>query len=240
MRIHPITLHAAVIAICGGAALACALWPMPSLSGGSSVSRELPEFLPPGYRSILGSPGELERKALPPDTEVLRRIYYLPDPLITQRATDIITASIVLSGADPRSIHRPEVCLVAQGWTITSSELLDVTVNDGTSFQVLDLTIERMEDDGNSRFIHRAHYMYWFVGNGVTTPFHSDRFFLNLKDNLLYNRVHQWAYLSVLADVTDNFPADRSQERSRSTEETRQLMVDLIRELAPRIHGEVL
>ncbi len=55
-----------------------------------------------------------ELAGLAPDTQFARQWY-------TDLAGDRIYVSIVLSGADmANSIHRPERCLVAQGWTVDS------------------------------------------------------------------------------------------------------------------------
>jgi len=56
----------------------------------------------------------VEREILPPDTGLSRRIYVsLHD--FNQR---VFLSNRGLSGRDRTSIHRPELCLVGQGWTI--------------------------------------------------------------------------------------------------------------------------
>ena len=69
---------------------------------------DLPETLG-GFsgKVIAATPGEIA--TLPADTQIVRREYL-------DSAGDRIMASIVLSGGEKRSIHRPEVCLPAQGW----------------------------------------------------------------------------------------------------------------------------
>ena len=55
----------------------------------------------------------VERAILPPDTGYSRKNY-----ISVQDRTQQVFVSIVLSGRDRTSIHRPELCLVGQGWTI--------------------------------------------------------------------------------------------------------------------------
>jgi exosortase len=56
----------------------------------------------------------IEREVLPPDTGFSRKSY-----VSLHNLNDRVFLSIVLSGRDRTSIHRPEICLVGQGWTIT-------------------------------------------------------------------------------------------------------------------------
>ena len=56
---------------------------------------------------------EVEKDNLPPDTGFSRKSYV--NLLHPEQEVNI---SIVLSGKDRTSIHRPELCLVGQGWTI--------------------------------------------------------------------------------------------------------------------------
>ena len=59
---------------------------------------------------------EREREVLAPDTRFARKTYTGPHG-------DKIFVSIVMSGDDmTNSIHRPERCLPAQGWSLQSSE----------------------------------------------------------------------------------------------------------------------
>ena len=56
-----------------------------------------------------------EREALAEDTQFARKLYTSP-------AGDQVFVSIVLSGDDmTNSIHRPERCLPAQGWSLRNS-----------------------------------------------------------------------------------------------------------------------
>src|SRR4051795_1617203 len=65
---------------------------------------------------------EQELKVLAKDTEFARKLY-------TNGRGDQIFASIVLSGQDlDNSIHRPERCLPAQGWSIADSRVVKIPI----------------------------------------------------------------------------------------------------------------
>src|ERR1700734_2985908 len=80
------------------------------------------------------SQGELE--ILPKDTEFARRNY-------DDGRGHQIECSIVLSGAEQRSIHRPEVCLVGQGWTIIGQNDVPILLDSGHKLVVRNLTLQR-------------------------------------------------------------------------------------------------
>jgi hypothetical protein len=105
------------------------------------------------------SPGSaVEWSLLPDDTAVIKKLYEQPDrpPLV---------ASIVLSGADRTSIHRPQICLVGGGQEIVATHARSITLPDGRVVRVtvLDLLWRGQAKDG--RTVSRERYFaYWFVG----------------------------------------------------------------------------
>lgn len=159
---------------------------------------DLPESLA-GFsgKIIAATPGEIA--TLPSDTQIVRREYLDP-------AGDRIMASIVLSGGEKRSIHRPEVCLPAQGWSMRGGKVEGISMADGRDLKVMDLSLTRDVEigPGDRRKLY-AHYFYWFVGNGVTTPHHWNRVFLTSFDRITKNINHRWAYVIVMSIVTEGF-----------------------------------
>ena len=67
------------------------------------------------------------------------------------RGDEAVFVSIVLSGAEKRSIHRPEVCLPAQGWQIRSAHGREVRLDDGRTLPVTVLTVARNVQFANGR-----------------------------------------------------------------------------------------
>jgi hypothetical protein len=187
------------------------------------VSMELPAYL-------LGMPGqeqevsEGERVILPADTEFAKKNY-------TDSFGNLINCQIVLSGADRRSIHRPEICLPAQGWTQKSGRPLDVELEDGSSIRVMMLDLVREIDFEGERRALDMIFLYWFVGNDLVTHDHLNRILRTNFDLLLHNRVHRWAYIIVSAPVLRGFTPGGLDQK-----ETLDLLKQAVRELVPRIH----
>lgn len=228
-----------VLAMAGVAVMACRLTPPLKQERESGVVMRLPS----GVSRFLGESGvasEEEKMLLPADTEVVRMEYRSASyGLGTQ---DRVEATLVLAGAERRSIHRPEVCLTGQGWTLLNSRILPVEIKPGRVLRVRDLMIEKKTSSGpNGEFrAVRAHYLYWFVGTDVTTSSHAERIWLTSWDSVTRNINHRWAYVSLLSFVTDNLAPEESGQKQRSSEETVAMMVDLIRHLVPKIQKDFM
>lgn len=191
--------------------------------------------LPAGIGRFIGDvepPDKIEKELLPADTQLVKMRYRT---LASPEARDVANVTLVLAGAERRSIHRPEVCLDGQGWTLVESRVVPVEIFPGRILEVKDLLIERswMFRDGTRKPL-RAHYVYWFVGTDVTTPQNTTRVWLSSWDNIIRNVNHRWAYPSVSAWVTENFDPGETGQRRRTSEETMEIITQLIRELTPR------
>jgi hypothetical protein len=184
--------------------LICWLVPAPQTGGEAGVEMELPYHVGPLYAfSEDVTPAELY--ILPADTTYARKTYGLAD----SPRTDRILCSIILSGREKRSIHRPERCLPSQGWRIDSSQTLAVPLDSGRSLGVTALLLERPANFTNGTpFNLRSYYLYWFVGKDVTTPSNSERILMTNWD-LLFHRVNQrWAYVIVSANISQDWRPD--------------------------------
>ena len=185
-------------------ALVCWFAPPPHAGGDTGVVMELPDRIGPLLGiSETASPAELY--ILPADTTYARKTY---GPLGAPRS-DRILCSIILSGAEKRSIHRPERCLPAQNWRIDSSETIHVQLESGRTLGVTALLLEKPAtlSDGTP-FQLRSYFLYWFVGKDVTTPSNTERLLLTNWD-LLAHRVNQrWAYVIVQANITHDWNPD--------------------------------
>ncbi|TDU73405.1 exosortase [Prosthecobacter fusiformis] len=211
--------------------IACRLSPEVKAGNEAGVLMELPVGIG-RYLGDVEPPDEVEKKLLPADTQIVKMRYRT---LSSPPLRDVANVTLVLSGAERRSIHRPEVCLDGQGWTLLNSRVVPVKISPGHILEVKDLLIERVwvAPDGTRKPL-RAHYVYWFVGTDVTTPHNATRVWLSSWDNIMRNVNHRWAYPSVSAWVTENFDSSETGQRSRSSEETMEVITQLIRDLAPR------
>lgn len=234
-----IWMRAAVIPLLAAAAVLACRWSPPLAQARDSgvVMR-----LPGGASRFLGEPGEaseVEKTLLPEDTQIVRMHYrsanYGPG---TQDQAEV---TLVLAGAERRSIHRPEVCLAGQGWTLLDSRTVPVEITPGRELRVRALLIEKTIQlpEGRQRLL-RAHYVYWFIGTDVTTPSHLERVWLTAWDSVTRNVNHRWAYASVLALVTENWPPEESGQRVRDPAQTLEMMLDLVRGLVPRIQRDFM
>lgn len=205
----------------------------PEVRGGGEpgVIMKLPSTLAGMFGETI-APDPVEKKLLPEDTEFAKAIYQTSTTDASKR--DLVHCTVVLSGKERKSIHRPEVCLQGQGWILMESHVIPITITEGHDLLVNDLYISKtitMPDKSRHRL--RAHYFYWFVGSDVTTPSHAERIWLTLVDNITRNINHRWAYPSLMAFVTEDFSTAEIGERSRTSEDTVALLTNITRQLVP-------
>jgi EpsI family protein len=187
------------------------------------VRLALPQYLGKWY-GVDQSISPREKEILAGDTEFARKLY-------TDGLGDEILASIVLSGHDlDNSIHRPERCLPAQGWTIANSGKVTIPVRNG-SLQVTRLhNVQQFHtSDGKLTPVYNLNY-YWFVGYHHMTSSHLERTFLDIQDRLLKGYNQRWAYVTIASNVTEGFvPFGRSES------ETDAMVQDFIQQLFPHL-----
>ena len=192
------------------------------------INLRLPEYTGEWYgENVKISDREIE--VLGKDTEFSRKVY-------TNGRGDQIQVSIVLSGQDMNtSIHRPERCLPAQGWTISDKRTVPVAV---PGFGVVPATrlhnLRNVSQDEKSLTIYNLSY-YWFAGHTDVTGSHLDRTLIDIRDRVVHGYNQRWAYITVSQDITKN-----RTKFGRSEEETSRMIEDFIRHLVPVLHKESL
>ncbi len=132
-----------------------------------------------------------EKKLLPPDTQVRKNWY-------KRGANESVVLSIVLSGKNRSSIHRPEVCLVGDGSQISRSFTHGIALADGRilKVKVLEMVHQFKDRQGHIRS-GTSYYAYWFAGIGRETPDHVQRMIWMASDRLFKSQSYRWAYLSL-------------------------------------------
>ena len=165
-----------------------------------------------------------ELEVLAKDTQFARKIYTSP-------AGDKVFVSIVLSGDDmTSSIHRPERCLPAQGWSVQSSSGRTIPINQSESLATTRLLNARgVEADKKHVTIRNLTY-YWFVGYTDITPSHLTRTLFDMRDRTLHGYNQRWAYVTVAATVTQGIA-----QPGRSEAETEAMIERFIAELVPKL-----
>ena len=194
--------------------------------------------LPPTLGSWWGTEEAIlqkERETLGPGTEFARKNY--KDHF--QKGTPSVLVSIVLSGHDmSNSIHRPERCLDAQGWTRLASDEVEIDIPKFGRFPVTRLQnrMTRRNEDGSTRTINAYSY-YWFVGERDITRSHWGRWFIDNRDRLLRGVNQRWAFITVTGVIpAQSDPAQETAARKWTDDSVR----GFIKELAPVIHAPAL
>ncbi len=190
------------------------------------IDLHLPEFVGEWYGEDQQI-GALELEILANDTGFARKLY-------RNGRGDEIFVSIVLSGHDlDNSIHRPERCLPAQGWSVADSERVTISVPELPKGR---LPVTRLYNlrkqplpNGNFITIHNLNF-YWFVGYDNLTASHLERTLIDIRDRVMRGYNQRWAYITVASTITDNL--DRF---GRDETETDAMLRKFIEDLYPKI-----
>ena len=164
---------------------------------------ELPTFLGSDWVGTPAVVTDVEREMLPPDTGY-SRMNYLPS-----RGTRPVFLSIVLSGRDRTSIHRPELCLVGQGWTIRgqTSHRFSYPGHPDETFPATVLRVQRHLQTPQGAVVVPQLVVYWFAsGDGVVAT-HWQRLAHDAWNRVVHARADRWAYVLLQTDATDGEPA---------------------------------
>lgn len=145
--------------------------------------------------------GDRERKILAKDTEFERRVYFDR----SDHSVPSVEVSIVFSGKDMNnSIHRPEVCLRAQGWNFLSESFIELETGSDLmpKLSMKKIVCEKalydeaemlLNLDGDPVIIKRVFY-YTFFGHKKIVAGHFERVWEDIKDRLIGGYDQRWAY----------------------------------------------
>lgn len=160
-------------------------------------SKNLEILLPsslPGYESEISTQSEVQLLKLPPDTSFRSRTYQAPDGFGAQ-------VTVVLMGTDRSSIHKPQICLTGQGWTIDESlsrqEDISMERPYPYSLRVNKLvTSIQIDRDGRPTTVHGL-FVYWFVdADHLTADASKWMLWWMPHDLLTKGTLDRWAYIS--------------------------------------------
>jgi EpsI family protein len=151
---------------------------------------DLPAFVGTDWIGRRVEVSAVELEILPPDTGFARRNYVaLQDP------RQQVFLSIVLSGRDRSSLHRPELCVEGQGWTIKGSfpHRFEGLLPGGAALPATVLRLERTVKDGGKPV--PSLLAYWFVSSDTVVATHWERMLRGAWDRLRHGRADRWAYV---------------------------------------------
>lgn len=138
-----------------------------------------------------------EQDSLPADTKILKETY---------RSTDGLTyaVTVVVSGRQRGSIHRPELCLPAQGFVMSDARRVNVRVAGGTPKNIRKIRVQRTGQ-------HSVSMIYWFFSKERESCSHAERILLDIWDRSIHNRINRWAMVAV--NVSSELDSPESMER---------------------------
>lgn len=195
------------------------------------VLMTLPDFIGEWYGQE-AAVTQREKDVLGSETRFARKQY-------TNGRGDAVFVSIVLAGEDmSASIHRPERCLPAQGYTVVDQRSAKVPL-DGQGLTTVRLHNIRpviMPDgkpvttpDGKQVNEFSLIY-YWFVGSTETTASHTARYIMDSRDRLINGANQPWAYVTVMGRITANL-----EKFGRTEDQTDEVLQKFIQKLVPAI-----
>ena len=135
-----------------------------------------------------------ENTILPKDTVILKRVYR------SGWGTRFVVSAVV-SGAGKSSIHRPELCLPAQGFQMSDPEDFDVA---GRPYHAIHI---------NAGWQSALLAYTFFNQEGVRTASHLRRIFMDTWDRSVRNRIDRWVMVTVNVSAPDGFLLSRPHDR---------------------------
>jgi len=152
-----------------------------------------------GWHGEDGAVTDKEKSVLGPDTEFARKIY-------TNAMHNRIYVSIVLAGQDVNtSLHQPERCLPAQGFTIVNKNIETVPLNMKSMPSLQATRLQNVETNAPANG-HASLYYYWFVGYNDVTASPFSRSLIDWRDRLFKGYNQRWAYVTVATGMRANSP----------------------------------
>lgn len=161
---------------------------------------ELPVFLGTewiGRRTLVSA---AEREILPPDTGYSRKEY-----VAVSNPARRVFLSIVLSGRDRSSIHRPELCVIGQGWTIkaVTEHVFSAPGRGPGGFPATILHVQREMQTPRGRVVVPQLIVYWFVGGDTVESTYWKRLARDAWNRVFHARADRWAYVLMQTDARD-------------------------------------
>jgi hypothetical protein len=157
----------------------------------AGTAADTPDHTCPECHADTFTMAQVEKDQLPPDTEFLKYLYRHP-------SGRELLVSIVLSGNARNSIHRPQRCLVAQGYNITRSHVEKMALPQRAPLKVMLLdTLHQFGPRRDAIHARPVSFAYWFVGQKRETPSHLKRMFWLAWDRVWHGVAHRWVYIMV-------------------------------------------
>lgn len=151
------------------------------------------------YQGVANDMTAIERNILDPGVTLVRNQYISTDQ-------HMIVATVIESGVGKRTLHRPEVCLPGQGWSITDRMPIPIRMPNGKTVEATLLRMFRdVEPSPGVRKRMSALNVYWYVGSdGTTSADYYDHIRISYIDGVFKNLSHRWAMASFFAPMPES------------------------------------
>lgn len=127
-----------------------------------------------------------EKTILPTDTRFLKCNYY-------DDMGDAWRVTVVVNGKSRQSIHRPEICLPAQGMSLENGHIEDFRLSGGETLAMHCYDIRSRLSASTSRMGHG----YFFVSAHHRAAAHVKRILISVRDRAFFRRITRWAMVTV-------------------------------------------
>lgn len=162
------------------------------IPGSQNLEVLLPDNLQ-GYTAKRLEQAAIVTNTLPMDTSYGQRLYTADDGFPTM-------VNVVLMGTSRDSIHKPQICLTAQGWNINEADSHEVKIHLDQpipyDLPVMRINASREADVNGQKMLEKGLYLYWFVDADRLTASHVRRFLWMARDVVAKGELDRWAYVS--------------------------------------------
>ncbi len=161
---------------------------------------ELPVFLGTEWIGRRTEVTVAERAILPSDTGYSRKDY-----VAVSNSAQRVFFSIVLSGRDRSSIHRPELCVVGQGWTIqaVTEHRFSTPGRAPGGFPATVLHVQREVQTPRGVVVVLQLIVYSFVGGDTIESTYWRRLARDAWNRVFHARADRWAYVLMQTDARE-------------------------------------
>ena len=144
-----------------------------------------------------------EKALLPEDTRMLKRLY--------QDSNQSWTASVVVSGRNRVSIHRPEMCLPGHGYEIISKTPHTLVLENNKKLNVIVYKLTK-PSTGDVGFVN------FLASDNMQTSSHLKRICYDIWERSFHNRIHRWSMFTFVSSAPlDNEESLASLQRMLSS-----------------------
>lgn len=143
----------------------------------------------PSCGSPMASVSLGELTLLPSDTGFRKCHYY-------DAMGDVYRVTVVINGKSRQSIHRPEVCLPSQGFSLENGHVVEFRLDNGGTLPMRCVDLRRRDSASSLRMGQG----YFFVSRDHLVASHLSRMLISVRDRAFRNRITRWAMVTLFCE----------------------------------------